>query len=176
MLDDLDAAVRREVADLAAGVDPEALDRLQRQWRSAGLVPAADAAGLLAQYAHQLRAEGHVPAAVADRLEATARWAAAGEAADAAHLAGYADQQRGQASHAAGTPDLTATTVDEHRDGQVRSSVAHGDADHDAVRAGQQRRMAQTFPHLTVVQATQPHLVGKQPAETVPTRQRGRAR
>jgi hypothetical protein len=162
--------------DLDAGVDPEALDRLQRQWRSAGLVPAADAAGLLAQYAHQLRTEGQVPAVVADQLEDTARLAAAGEAAEAAHLAGYAAQQRGQATHAAGTPDLTATLVDEHRDGLVRSSVAHGDADHDAVRAGQQRRMAQTFPHLTVVQATQPHLAGRLPAPTVLTRQRGRAR
>ena len=176
MLDDLDAAVRREVADLAAGVDPEALDRLQHQWRSAGLAPAADAADLLAQYARQLRAGGQVPAMVANHLDATARRAAAGEAADAAHLAAYAAQQRGWATHAAGTSDLMATVIDEHRDGLVRSSVSHGDADYDALRAGQQRRMARTFPPLTVVQATQPHLAGKQPAQTVPTRQTGRAR
>ena len=176
MLDDLDAAVRREVADLAAGVDPEALDRLQRQWRSAGLAPAADAAELLARYARQLRADGQVPALVADRLDAAARRAAAGEAADATHLVGYAAQHRGRATRAAGTPDLTATVSDEHRDGLVHSSVSHGDADHDALRAGQQYRMARTFPHLSVVQATQAHLAGKQPVHTVPTRQIGRAR
>ena len=176
MLDDLDAAVRREVADLATGVDSEALDRMQRQWRSAGLAPAADAAELLAEYARRLRADGLVPVVVAEHLEATARRAAAGAAADAAHLAGYAVQQRGRATHVAGTPDLTATMIDEHRDGLVRSIVSHGEADHGALRAGQQRRMAQTFPPLTVVQATQPHLAGKQPAHTVPTRQAGRAR
>ncbi len=106
---------------------------------------------------------------MADQLEATARPADGDEAVGAAHLAGYAHQLRGQGTHAAGTPDLVATAVDEHRVGLVRSRVVHGDADHDAVRAGQQRRMAQTFPHLTVVQATQPHLAGKQPAQTVPT-------
>jgi hypothetical protein len=55
ILDDLDAAVRREAAALADGVAPELLDQLQRQWRSAGLVPPADAAGLLAEHARQMR-------------------------------------------------------------------------------------------------------------------------
>src|SRR5687768_13053531 len=40
-------SLAHEVLTLAAHIDPEALDRLQRQWRSGGLVPAADAAGLL---------------------------------------------------------------------------------------------------------------------------------
>jgi hypothetical protein len=42
-LDDLDAAVRREVIALADGVDPQVLDQLQRQWREQGLLPPADA-------------------------------------------------------------------------------------------------------------------------------------
>jgi hypothetical protein len=55
--DELEVAVRAEVARLADGVDPELLDRLQRQWRSAGHAPAADAASLLATAARQLRAD-----------------------------------------------------------------------------------------------------------------------
>jgi hypothetical protein len=57
LVDELEAAVRAEVARLADGVDPELLDRLQRQWRSAGHAPAADAASLLATAARQLRAD-----------------------------------------------------------------------------------------------------------------------
>jgi hypothetical protein len=60
VLDDLDAAVRREVVDLARGVDPEMLDQLQRQWRSKGLVPAGDAAKLLARHARDLLHEAAV--------------------------------------------------------------------------------------------------------------------
>jgi hypothetical protein len=56
VLDDLDAAVRREVYQLADGVNRELLDQLQRQWREQGLVPAADAAGLLAAHARDLHA------------------------------------------------------------------------------------------------------------------------
>jgi hypothetical protein len=60
MVDELEAATRAEVARLAADVDPELLDRLQRQWRSAGHAPAADAAALLANAARQLRAESQL--------------------------------------------------------------------------------------------------------------------
>jgi hypothetical protein len=52
----LEAATRAEVTRLAADVDPDVLDRLQRQWRSAGHAPAADAAAVLANAARQLRA------------------------------------------------------------------------------------------------------------------------
>jgi hypothetical protein len=60
MVDELEAATRAEVVRLAEGVDPELLDRLQRQWRSAGHAPAADAAALLANSARQLRAESQL--------------------------------------------------------------------------------------------------------------------
>jgi hypothetical protein len=58
--DELDAAVAAEVQRLAEGVDPDLIDRVQRQWRSAGHTPAADAASLLAHAARQLRAEAHL--------------------------------------------------------------------------------------------------------------------
>ncbi len=58
LVDELEAATRAEVTRLAADVDPDVLDRLQRQWRSAGHAPAADAAALLAKAARQLRADG----------------------------------------------------------------------------------------------------------------------
>ncbi|HEX5995919.1 MAG TPA: hypothetical protein VFY84_12320, partial [Jiangellales bacterium] len=60
--------------------------------------------------------------------------------------AGYVRQARGTASRVAGTPDLAATTVDEHRDGLDRSRATHGDADLDALRATQAERLSRTFP------------------------------
>jgi hypothetical protein len=60
VLDELEAATRAEVARLAAGVDLEVLDGLQRQWRSTGRARAADAAALLADAARHLRAEGQL--------------------------------------------------------------------------------------------------------------------
>ena len=57
LVDELEAATRAEVTRLAADVHPDVLDRLQRQWRSAGHAPAADAAALLAKAARQLRAD-----------------------------------------------------------------------------------------------------------------------
>jgi hypothetical protein len=214
-LDDLDAAVRREVADLARGVDPEMLDQLQRQWRSAGLIPAADAADLLAQHARDLlhtAALGgpesgtttirrgvarpgvnehgkivyntaEVPIRTGDAgLEIAGRNTdglaeqARAEAAAAEHLAGYADQQHGQGSRAYGTTDLAATPLDERDAGLVAGRVEHGQAEHDSSGADQRRRMAQSFPQLTHVQATNPSLATKQEAQTIPTHQRGRRR
>jgi len=210
-LDDLDAAVRAEVADLAHGVDPELLDQLQRRLRAEGVLPPAEAAALLAEHARHLRAdaarEGTVTGTTtirvgvhADQPDTHGHWhrseqvpvrtSAAGpmivadavnRAADtaraaAAHLAGFAQQERGQATRVAGTPDLTATPADEHRDGLDRAGVTHGAADQDSLRAAQQRRKAQTIQHLTVVQATVAHVADKQPAQIVPARQKGRAR
>jgi hypothetical protein len=57
-LNDLDAAVRREVMALADGVDPQVLDHLQRQWREQGLLPPADAAEMLAAYAREPQDRG----------------------------------------------------------------------------------------------------------------------
>jgi hypothetical protein len=124
-LNALDAAVRHEVLALAEGVDPQVLDHLQRQWREQGLVPPADAAEMLAAYARELHDRG-VPAVAADQVTAAARRAAAGEAAEASHLAGYAGQEHGTANQSAGMPDVAATAVDEHRAGLDRSNTTDG--------------------------------------------------
>jgi hypothetical protein len=174
-LDDLDAAVRREVMTLADGVDPQVLDQLQRQWREQGLLPPADAAEMLASYARELCGHG-MPAVAADQLTAAAGRAADGEAAQASHLAGYAGQEHGAATQSAAAPDVAATTVDEHRAGLDQSNTTDGAADLDDLHAAQADRLSRTFPHLTVVQATTPHLAGKREAPIVSTRQRGRAR
>jgi hypothetical protein len=174
-LNDLDAAVRREVVALADGVDPQVLDQLQRQWREQGLLPPADAAELLAVYARELRDHG-MPAAAADHLTTAARRAADGETAQASHLSGYAGQEHSAATQLGGTPDVPATAVDERRAGLDQSNTTDGAADLDDLRAAQAQRLSRTFPHLTVVQATTPHLAGKREAPIVATRQRGRAR
>jgi hypothetical protein len=174
-LDDLDAAVRREAMALADGVDPQVLDHLQRQWREQGLLPPADAAQMLAAYARELQDRG-MPAVAADQLTAAARRAADGEAAEASHLAGYARQEHGAATQSAGVPDVTATAADEHRAGLERSNTTDGAADLEDLRAAQANRLSRTFPQLTVVQATTPHLAGKREAAVVSTRQTGRAR
>jgi hypothetical protein len=157
-LDNLDAAVRREVADLADGVDPEVLDRLQRQWRDQGLVPPAEAAELLAANARELRTHG-AAAAVADRLEAFAR------------------QQRGVEVASAGIADLEHNLVDEHHDVLTQATVDHATVYLDALQAAQAQRLSRAFPPLTVVQTQVSHLAGRQSAQIVtPVRPRGPAR
>jgi hypothetical protein len=156
---------------LADRVDPQVLDQLQRQWREQGLLPPADAAEMLAAYARELRDRG-MPAVAADQLIAAGH-AAAGEAA---HLAGYAGQEHGAATQAAGMPDVAATTVDEHRAGLDQSSTTEVAADLDDLRAAQGDRLSRTFPQLTVVQVNAPYLAGKREAPIVSTRQTGRAR
>lgn len=173
-LNDLDAAVRREVMALADGVDPQVLDHLQRQWREQGLLPPADAADLLAAYARELQGRG-TPAVAADQLTAAARRAADGQAAEASHLSGFAGQEHGTANQSAGRPDV-ATAVDEHRAGLDQLNTTEAAADLDDLRAAQADRLSRTFPRLTMVQATTPHLAGKREAPIVSTRQRGRAR
>jgi hypothetical protein len=174
-LNDLDAAVRREVMALADGVDPHVLDHLQRQWREQGLLPPADAAEMLAAYARELQDRG-IPAAAAEELAAAARRAAAGESTKASDLAGYASQQHGAAAEAAAAVGVAATAIDEHRTGLDQSNATDGAANLADLRAAQAERLSRTFPHLTVVQATTPHLAGKREAPIVSTRQRGRAR
>jgi hypothetical protein len=58
--DDLETAMRAEVARLAEGVDLEVLDGLQRQWRSTGHIPAADAAKPFADAVRQRQAENQL--------------------------------------------------------------------------------------------------------------------
>jgi hypothetical protein len=70
LVEELDAAVRAEAARLATHVDPDALATLQRQWRAAGMVPAADAAALLHQFADDAVRTGAMSRAAADGLTA----------------------------------------------------------------------------------------------------------
>jgi hypothetical protein len=163
--------VRREVIALADGVDPEVLDQLQRQWREQGLLPPAEAADLLAAYARDAR-DTAMPAVLADQLDATARRAAAEASRHAAHAA----QEHATATQLAAEPDMPATPVDEHRAGLDQSTITDSAGDLDDLRAAQAARLSRTFPHLTVVQATTPHLAGKREAPIVATRQKGRAR
>ena len=194
-VDELDAAVRTEVARLADGVDPELLDRVQRQWRGAGHAPAADAASLLAATARHLRAQAQLggpttatttvrrginhptshlrpPAEIAhdtaqvpvrtalagyqlaaDGLDRAAAQALTGQA-EAAHLSGLADQNQRAAAIDAGSPDLPATTADEHRDALASGRVRRGVAEHQHATADQQRRLGRAFPPLTNVYPT----------------------
>jgi hypothetical protein len=102
--------------------------------------------------------------------------AADGETAQASHLSGYAGQEHSAATQLGGTPDVPATAVDERRAGLDQSNTTDGAADLDDLRAAPADRLSRTFPHLTVVQATTPHMAGKREAPIVSTRQRGRAR
>ena len=174
-LDALDAAVRAEVVRLAAGVDPEILDQMQRHWRSVGNAPAADAAGLLAQYAREIRPV--VPAVIADELAATAtRAEQAHRDAMARSLSGRAVTEQRDAQTARATPDNTATPPDEHTAGVITGTVVQGYADSDrAAAAAQGRRMSQAFTPLVTLD---PLVAGKQPAQTVsgPTPRKGRNR
>jgi hypothetical protein len=151
-LDELDAAVRREVGELAAHISPEALDRLQRQWRSAGLVPAADAAGLLAQVAREAHAQGLMPSAAAGDLIATADRAAANQRKDRLDRAGAAARR-------ASSPTM---------------SVQH--ADGHPGRDAQRERLGRAFPPLTHVRPTQLHTGASRAGARVPAPRRGRTR
>ena len=215
-VDELDAAVRAEVARLADGVDPELLDQVQRQWRSAGHAPAADAASLLAATARHLRAQAQLggpttgaatvrrgvnhpsshrrpPAEIAhDTADVAVRTALAGyqlaadgldraaaqaltRQAEAAHLTGLADQNQRAAAIDAGSPDLPATTADEHRDGLASATVRRGVAEYQQAAADQQRRLGRAFPPLTNVYPTLS--AGPGPGgQNTPTQRKGQTR
>lgn len=164
-LDDLDAAVRAEAGRLAAHINPEALDRLQRQWRAAGMTPAADAARLLTQVAQAAAASGAMPRVAADGL--------------AASLTARAETERRAAELDTAQPDNPATpAMNEHHDGQNRARVHTDLADADLAAAADRQRtlMNQTFPPLTTVAKTPGHNAAKQPATNAPTPRRPRTR
>jgi len=136
-VNDLEAAVRTEAAKLAEHVSPEALDRLQRTYRSGGRAVAADAVELLRQYAKDAAAAGLMPDVVADSMSRK--------------LAAHAAEARAAAADASGPADLPDTARDEHTDGQVDSVVEGGEAGHDQAGAEAQRaRWGRAFPPLTV--------------------------
>jgi hypothetical protein len=161
VLNDLDAGVRAEAARLAEHVSPEALDRLQRILREAGQTPAADATGLLRQYATAAVVDGALPPAAAEAI--------------ARDLDRHAAAEHRQATVSAGTPDNPRTGIDEHTVGQMASGVWRGSADHDLAGAAQRRRMGQTFGPLTVGTLA-PRLAGKRPAQVVDSARLRRAR
>ncbi len=168
-VDELDAATRAEAARLAQGIDPEMLDRVQRQWRSAGHAPAADAAALLARAARALRAVA--PGAVADELEATAERAAR---AEAERLSGNAGRQRRTADLDRAAPDSPATTVDEHDAGLATANGRTGRAEQDTAAAEQRRRLGRAFPPLRTLSPASPTLPTQ--SAPAPSPRKGRAR
>lgn len=156
-LADIDAAVRAEAAKLAEHVSPEALDRLQRIYRSAGKTPAADATGLLRQYASDAAASGALSDAAAGSI---------GQQLDA-----HAAQEQAKAAAASGRIDLPDTAVDEHSAGQVDAVVNQSDADHDrAGAAAQKARWGQAFVPLHVGMPAE--VAGKNPANVAAANQR----
>lgn len=163
-LNDIDAAVRAEVGKLAAHVSPEALDNLQRTWREQGLVPAADAAGLLAQVAREAASAGQMPAVAADGLINTDR--------------SQADTEQRAAELDDATPDDPDTVeVNEHDQGHDHANVhtEHANADRDAA-ATQQQLMGQAFPPLTSIGRVPAHVATKQAASAVTTQRTRRTR
>ncbi len=165
LLDAMDAAVRAEAGRLAAHVSPEALDRLQREWRAAGMAPAADAAELLGQLAREAADTGAMPRAVADGL--------------AASLQAQAVTERRAADLDNAQPDNAATAnVDEHHQGQSQGQVHADLADADLAAAGSRQRalMSQTFPPLTGVGRMPAHVAAKTPANATPAQRKARTR
>jgi hypothetical protein len=163
-LDDIDAAVRAEVGLLAAHISPEAPDNLQRTWRDHGLIPAADAAGLLAQVAREAASAGQMPTVAAASLINTNR--------------SQADTEQRMAELEDSTPDDHATDeVNEHDQGHDRANIhtEHADADRDAA-ATQQQLMGQAFPPLTSIGRVPAHVATKQTATAVTTQRKPRTR
>ena len=146
LVDELDAAVRAEIARLAIDVNPELLDRVQRQWRSAGHAPAADAATLLAQFARDLR--GFAADVVVDELVAAAHRGAA----DALTTRAAAADRAGQLDRA--TPDDPTTAADEHQVGVATATGRHSGAEHERAGADQQARLGRAFPPLRRIDPT----------------------
>jgi hypothetical protein len=130
MVDVLKTVAQAEVARLA-GVALAILDALQRQWRSTGSAPAADAAAQLATAARQLRAQSQLagPATITATpphstthvltLNATDQ-DLAGHAVER-HLTGLAEHQHRTGAVDRGVPDLPSTPVNEHEDAMTSS-------------------------------------------------------
>ena len=164
-LDELDAAVRAEAAQLAAHISPEALAQLQREWRLAGQAPAADAAGLLIQVAREAVNRGAMAPAAADTLVAS--------------LQAQADaEQRAAALDNAERDDPATGNVNEHHHGEDQGRVHTDVAAADLAAAGDRQRslMSQTFPPLTTVGGLPAHVNAKQPANATPAQRKARTR
>jgi hypothetical protein len=172
---------------------------LERQWRSAGHTPAADAAARLAvaarlhQAASQLddssasatsaghQGEPDTTRDTTDRSTPTSSVSASqprastdrGHDAVARHLTGLSDQEHRQAVTARGAVDVITTPVDEHRDGVAAGQIRQAAADHDQAGADQQRRLSRAFQPLTAVTPTFSHAPTLSTSPPSPTRGKG---
>jgi len=176
----LDEATRAELARLAADVDPDTLAALERQWRTAGHTPAADAASRLADAAAPR--VGTPPAAqetnqVTPDTQQTPLTAghrtnrAVAEATPpiaAAAKSGPAGDPPGRAAAPDGTH--SETRDDEHRDGQENGSVPEMAGDE------QRRRLGRAFRPLGTVELVFSHAPIPTPDRPAPTRRRGSTR
>jgi hypothetical protein len=128
-----DEALANELTRLAQGVNPADLRRLQSQRRAAGLGPAADAAGLLREYAYAVARDTGMPDLAAEAMSR--------------NLAGFAGQERGVSNADYGQQDLHATAANERWEGQVAGHFQEGAADQDAAKvAAMARRARLAFP------------------------------
>jgi hypothetical protein len=189
---ELGVAARIEVARLAAGVDPAVLDALQRQWRSTGHAPAADAAARLAHATAPPRPASPPASPAADQAEpmhavqaetvlAVYESERAAETiqiglAEQRRLAGDAEQATRRALVDQGQHDLPVTAADEHRDAKAIGAVRRGRAEHDQAEAAQQRRLGQAFRPLEPLTPQFSHAPTPPPAPAAATRRRGMTR
>jgi hypothetical protein len=204
LVEELDAAVRAEAARLATHVDPDALATLQRQWRAAGMAPAADAAALLHQFADDAVRTGAMSRAAADGLIAGRPESGAAQPAEPDQVATVqavpglsaddeindvasaqrhvlieqADTEERTADIEQGEPDDPSTPdADEHRDGQDQAGAhtEHADADL-AAAAHQQELMRHAFPQLTNIGQLPGHVATRKPATATPAMRKAKTR
>ncbi|GGM24124.1 hypothetical protein ACFFX1_10160 [Dactylosporangium sucinum] len=186
VLDELDRQVRLEVAELAEYVSLEALEDLQRSWRSLGKLPPADPTALLRAHLNEAVGRGHLQPVVAEGIISNLEAQAAVERANGRRAGGAADDPR--------------TGVDEHTAGQVASVVSDDRADQTATTAAAMRHsepatappsaartgepshraaqpvVAQGFPGPLRVRAAHPSAASRQPTQPTITPVQGRAR
>ncbi|MEV1073835.1 hypothetical protein [Micromonospora parva] len=170
-VDEFDAAVRQEAMELAEYVRPEALDELQRQWRTVGRLPAGNAVQLLRDLAAGMNEA--IRAGEANGLPVEGIRLAKGhvEEALARDLQSRAAAERGVGVRDGGTVDNPRTPADEHAAGQSAGTRHDDSADHMAATAAAVHHAdrltvpawAQAFPKLRVAQIN-PIVAGKRPA------------
>jgi hypothetical protein len=158
----LDEATRVELGRLATNVDPQVLAGLERQWRSAGHTPAADAAARLANAGAPPAGTTngpHLPgpatldtAGGPPRTPPTGRDPAEPHAESAIAAAGPAGgQQHGDATDL-DSNDQSGAPDDEHRDGQAAGRLQQGSAQPDRAGDEQRRRLGHAFRPLGTVE------------------------
>ncbi|MFF0659459.1 hypothetical protein [Micromonospora tulbaghiae] len=174
LVDDFDAAVRQEAMRLAEHVRPEALDELQRQWRTSGRLPAGEPVQLLRDLASEMNQAIRAGEADGRPLEAVRLAQGHVEEALARDLRSRAAAERGERVRDGGTVDNARTRADEFAAGQSASVLRDDNADHTVATAAAVHHVdtlttpawAQAFPKLRVAQVNS-KVAGKQPAVAV---------